>query len=155
MTSQQTTTVFNREQLILAHMPQVRLLANHIHARCPQQVDVEDLISAGVVGLIQAIDRFDPNRHCLLKTLADHRIRGAILDYLRQEDPLPRAIRQFAKQREAAQIRLEFSLGRRPDELELADALDLPISRYRTLDRIVRAALPLSIEDVLPSKTRC
>jgi RNA polymerase sigma factor (sigma-70 family) len=89
-----------REELILSHMPQVKLLAQRLHRRCTQ-VELDDLISAGTIGLIQAVDRFDPKRNLKLKTLAEHRIRGALLDYLRQIDPLPRTVRRFQKQRDA------------------------------------------------------
>jgi RNA polymerase sigma factor (sigma-70 family) len=92
-------TKSNREELILSHMPQVRLLARRLHRRCPQ-VELDDLISTGTIGLIRAIDRFDPNRNLKLKTLAEHRIRGAMLDYLRHIDPLPRSVRRFQKQRD-------------------------------------------------------
>lgn len=138
-----------REQLILLHLPQVELLARRMHVRCHQQVDLEDLTSAGIVGLIQAVDRFQPERRCLLKTLAEHRIQGAMLDYLRQLDPLPRSVRRFARQREEAQRTLDQRLHRAPEESEIADALDLSIERYRKLDRIVRAAEVRSL-DAMP-----
>jgi RNA polymerase sigma factor FliA len=89
-----------REELILSHMPQVKLLAQRLHRCCPH-VELEDLISAGTIGLIQAVDRFDPARNLKLKTLAEHRISGALLDYLRHIDPLPRDVRRFQKQRDA------------------------------------------------------
>ena len=114
------TTLSHREQLILAHLPQVRMLARRVHIRCHRQVEFDDLFQVGVLGLIQAVDRFQPERQCLLKTLADHRIRGAILDYLRQLDPLPRSIRRFVRRREETELRLERHLGRPPMEAELA-----------------------------------
>lgn len=89
-------TASYREELILSHMPQVQLLARRLHRRCPQ-VELDDLISTGTIGLIRAIDRFDPKRNLKLKTLAEHRIRGAMLDYLRHIDPLPRSVRRFKK----------------------------------------------------------
>lgn len=76
----------DREVLILSHLPQVELLARRQHRRCPQ-VELDDLISAGTVGLIQAVDRYDSSRNLKLKTFAEHRIRGALMDYLRQLDP--------------------------------------------------------------------
>lgn len=72
-----------RESLILDPLPQVELLARRLHRRCPQ-VELDDLIQAGTIGLIQAVDRYDESRGCPLKTIAEHRIRGALLDYLRQ-----------------------------------------------------------------------
>ena len=92
-------TPSHREELILSHMPQVKLIAHRLHRRCPQ-VEFDDLMSVGTIGLIQAVDRFDPDRHLKLKTLAEHRIRGALLDYLRHIDPLPRSVRRFQKQRD-------------------------------------------------------
>jgi len=89
-----------REELIVSHLPQVELLARRLHHRCPQ-VELEDLISAGTIGLIQAVDRFDPKRNVKLNTLAEHRISGAMLDYLRRIDPLSRDVRRFQKQRDA------------------------------------------------------
>ncbi len=75
-----------REQLILEHLPQVRLIARRIHERLPESVTLDDLISTGIVGLIKAIDRFDPTQNVKLKTYAEYKIRGAILDSLRSLD---------------------------------------------------------------------
>ncbi len=72
-----------REQMILEHLPQVRLIARRIHERLPESVSLDDLVSTGVVGLISAIDRFDPTHKVKLKTYAEYKIRGAILDSLR------------------------------------------------------------------------
>ncbi len=75
-----------RERLILEHLPQVRLIARRIHGRLPENVSLEDLVSAGIVGLIAAIDGYDPTHQVKLKTYAEHKIRGAILDALRGLD---------------------------------------------------------------------
>jgi RNA polymerase sigma factor (sigma-70 family) len=75
-----------REQLILEHLPQVRLIARRIHERLPESVSLDDLVSTGVVGLIAAIDRFDASHNVKLKTYAEYKIRGAILDGLRGLD---------------------------------------------------------------------
>jgi RNA polymerase sigma factor FliA len=117
-----------REALILAHMPQVALLARRQHRRCPQ-VELEDLISAGTIGLIQAVDRFDPTRGLKLKTLAEHRIRGAMLDYLRCLDPLPRNIRRFQKQRDSI-IATSSKQGEIPTPEELANTLGVQMRQY-------------------------
>ncbi len=82
----QSSTGFNvqdRERLILEHLPQVKLIARRIHDRLPESVSVDDLVSTGTVGLINAIDRFDPTQNVKLKTYAEYKIRGAILDSLR------------------------------------------------------------------------
>jgi RNA polymerase sigma factor FliA len=134
-----------REALILAHMPQVALLARRQHRRCPQ-VELEDLISVGTIGLIQALDRFDPNRGLKLKTLAEHRIRGALLDYLRCIDPLPRNVRRFQKQRDA--VVAEFSRsGEIPTAEEIATALGIPTQRYQQWSLMITASDTISIAD--------
>src|SRR5713226_865778 len=91
-----------RERLILEHLPQVRLIARRIHERLPESVTLEDLISTGTLGLIAAIDRFDPDQNVKLKTYAEYKIRGAILDSLRGLDWAPRQQRKRSKRIEAA-----------------------------------------------------
>ena len=137
----------NRDQLILDHLPQVELLARKLHRRCPQ-VELDDLISAGTIGLISAVDRFDPVRNCKLKTLAEHRIRGAMLDCLRQLDPLPRAVRQFQKRRDAVTTPSE-----NPTPDELATILGLPTRKVIQWSRIVRASKTIPFE-TLPESVR-
>jgi RNA polymerase sigma factor FliA len=143
-------TQSHREQLILAHMPQVELLARRLHRRCPQ-VELDDLISVGTVGLIQAVDRFDPSRNLKLKTLAEHRINGALLDYLRVIDPLPRTVRRFQKQRDA--LIAEFSsTGNTPSADQIAPTLGLSLQRYIRLSLMIIASDLISIEE--PSLAR-
>jgi len=138
-------TPSHREELILTHMPQVKLFAQRLYRRCPQ-AELDDLMSVATIGLIQAVDRFDPDRHLKLKTLAEHRIRGALLDYLRHIDPLPRSVRRFQKQRDA--VIDEFSVaGRVPSDANLAEALGVSTSKYITLSRMITAAEPISIHE--------
>jgi len=119
-----------REQLILEHLPQVRLIARRIHERLPESVNVDDLVSAGVVGLISAIDRFDAAHNVKLKTYAEHKIRGAILDSLRGLDWAPRQQRKRSKQIEAVIASMEQRLHRTPREEEIAAELGLSIEEY-------------------------
>ena len=119
-----------RERLILEHLPQVRLIARRIQERLPDNVALEDLISSGVIGLISAIDHFDPAHNVKLKTYAEYKIRGAILDSLRGLDWAPRQKRRRAKQIEAAIARLEQVLHRAPTEEEIASHLGVPIGDY-------------------------
>jgi len=81
-----------RERLILEHLPQVRLIARRIQERLPKNISLEDLVSTGVLGLISAIDNFDPSHNVKLKTYAEYKIRGAILDSLRGLDWAPRIL---------------------------------------------------------------
>src|ERR1041384_6563720 len=109
-----------RERLILEHLPQVRLIARRIQERLPENISLDDLISTGIVGLISAIDHFDPSHNVKLKTYAEYKIRGAILDSLRGLDWAPRQQRKKSKQIEAAVAELEQILHRAPSEEEIA-----------------------------------
>jgi RNA polymerase sigma factor for flagellar operon FliA len=119
-----------REQIILENLPQVRLIARRIHERLPESVSLEDLVSTGIVGLISAIDRFDPSLNVKLKTYAEYKIRGAILDSLRGLDWAPRQQRKRTKQIEAAITSAEQRLKRAPTEEEIANELQLTIDEY-------------------------
>jgi len=119
-----------RERLILEHLPQVRLIARRIHERLPESVNLDDLISTGTIGLIAAIDRFDPGHNVKLKTYAEYKIRGAILDSLRGLDWAPRQQRRRSKQIEAAIAAVEQRVHRAPTEEEIAQQLELSLEEY-------------------------
>jgi RNA polymerase sigma factor for flagellar operon FliA len=119
-----------RERLILEHLPQVRLIARRIQERLPDNVALEDLVSSGVIGLISAIDHFDPGHNVKLRTYAEYKIRGAILDSLRGLDWAPRQKRRRAKQIEAAIANAEQLLQRVPTEDEVAAQLGIPLEEY-------------------------
>jgi len=142
------STALDREQLILTHLPQVHLLALRQHRRCPPEVLLEDLISIGTMGLIQAVDRYDPRRKLKLKTLAEHRIRGAMLDYLRKLDPLPRSVRHFHRKREEVATCLQRHSGDAPLASEIAAELKLSLSRYQCLDCAAQGGIVLSLENM-------
>ncbi len=120
-----------REQLILEHLPQVKLIARRIHERLPVSVSLDDLISTGVIGLIAAIDRYDVRHDVKLKTYAEYKIRGAILDSLRGLDWAPRQQRKRAKLIEAAIASLEQQHQRTPSEEEIAGHLKLSVADYQ------------------------
>jgi RNA polymerase sigma factor for flagellar operon FliA len=120
-----------REALVLQHLPQVRLIAKRIHDRLPSHIAVDDLISAGVVGLIGAIDNFDPLLNVQLNTYAERRIRGAIMDSLREMDWAPRETRKKARLIGAAIHRAKQRLGREPLEEEIAAELDISPAEYQ------------------------
>jgi RNA polymerase sigma factor for flagellar operon FliA len=119
-----------RERLILEHLPQVRLIARRIQERLPKNICLEDLISTGVLGLISAIDNFDPAHNVKLKTYAEYKIRGAILDSLRGLDWAPRQKRRRTKQIEAAISTAEQRLKRAPSEEEIAAELAIRLEEY-------------------------
>jgi len=119
-----------REQLILEHLPQVRWIATRIHDRLPNNTSLEDLISVGIIGLINAIDSFDPSYNVQLKTYAEHRIRGAILDSIRGLDGIAPHKRKRAKQMQTAIAKLEQTLQRAPSEEEIAAELGQSLEDY-------------------------
>ncbi len=116
--------------LILEHLPQVRIIARRIHERLPESVSIEDLVSNGTIGLISAIDHFDSSQNVKLKTYAEHRIRGAILDALRGMDWAPRQKRRMSKRMEAAIAAAEQKFGRAPTEDEIAAQLGISTVEY-------------------------
>jgi RNA polymerase sigma factor for flagellar operon FliA len=122
-----------RERLLLEHLPQVRYIARRIHDRLPAQVPLEDLIHAGVVGLIDAVEKFDPSKNVQLKSYAKFRIRGAILDSLRELDWSPRHLRRKARQIEEAHLDLKLRLGRMASEPELAVELGMNLEEFQHL----------------------
>ena len=109
----------------------MRLIARKIHERVPDCICFDDLLSAGVIGLIHAIDNFDTRQNVRLKTYAEFRIRGAILDSLRETDWAPRLKRRQAREFEAAIGRAEQRLGRTPEEAEVAAERNLTVDEYR------------------------
>lgn len=125
-----TDAAAERERLILEHLPQVKLIASRIHERLPQSVALEDLISAGIIGLITAIDHFNPGLNVKLKTYAEYKIRGAILDSLRDLDWAPRNKRRKAKLIEAGILMAEKKHGRTPNEEEISAELGISLEEY-------------------------
>jgi RNA polymerase sigma factor for flagellar operon FliA len=144
-----------REKLILEHLPQVKLIARRIHERLPVSVSLDDLISAGVVGLIAAIDRYDASHDVKLKTYAEYKIRGAILDSLRGLDWAPRQQRRRAKLIEAAIALLEQTHHRMPTEEEIAKQLDLSVSDYQDWLSEVRGLTLGSLENAGTEEDGC
>ena len=139
-----------RERLILEHLPQVRLIARRIHERLPESVSLDDLISTGIVGLINAIDNFDSSHKVKLKTYAEYKIRGAILDSLRGLDWAPRQQRKKAKQIEAAIASVEQVVHRIPTEEEIAEELKISLVEYREWLVDVRGVNLGSLESASP-----
>jgi len=122
-----------RERLLHENLPEVRYIARRIHDRLPPHVPFDDLVHAGILGLIDAIDKYDPSRNVQLKSYARFRIRGAILDSLRQMDWSPRALRRQARRIEDAQRELTATLGHSPNEVEIAEHLGMPLNEYQQL----------------------
>lgn len=120
-----------RERLLLAHLPQVRSIALRMRGHLPPQVPGDDVFQAGVVGLIEAADHYNPRKDTGFSTYAQFRVRGAMLDNLRASDWSPRGLRRRGRQLERETARLRAKLGRSPDEFETARAMGMGIDEYR------------------------
>ena len=122
-----------RQRLLTEQLPQVRYIARRIHERLPRHVPLEDLVHAGVVGLIDALQKFDRGKHVQFGSYAKFRIRGAILDSLREMDWSPRDLRRQSRRMEEAHNKLRAQLGRNPSEPELAKELEITLPELQKL----------------------
>ncbi len=139
-----------RNRLILEQLPRVRLIAQRIHARLPHHVQLEDLVNTGVLGLIEALAKFDPRRKVELKSYASYRIRGAILDSLREQDWGSRALRHKGRQLEEARQQLRGRLGRAPSQTELAREIGIS---EKGLDELLNDLHGLSVTSLEGDRT--
>jgi RNA polymerase sigma factor for flagellar operon FliA len=121
-----------RERLIVQYAPLVKYVAGRIRAGLPPQVDQGDLISDGIIGLMDAIDKYEPERGLQFQTYAVRRIRGSIIDGLRRSDWVPRSVRDKLREIEAAQVTLERRLGRTPEDEEVAAELSISVTELRS-----------------------
>ena len=122
-----------RNLLLEHHRHLVRYVAERLHSKLPDKVELDDLMSAGTFGLMDAIEAFDPERGVKFETYCSPRIRGSILDELRSMDWVPRLVRARAHQLSRATQSLEAHLGRKPTEQETANELDLPPEEFEKL----------------------
>jgi RNA polymerase sigma factor for flagellar operon FliA len=130
-------TFCEREELAVKLLPLVKRVALEMRERLPQHVDLEDLAGAGVLGLLDAVRKFDARKHVKIETYARHRIRGAILDSLREMDPASRDMRKKNKAAEKIHRELQTTLGRPATDEEMAKALGVSLKRwYRTLQEL-------------------
>ncbi len=136
------------EALLKKYMPLVRYHAEDLMRRLPQQVEIEDLVQAGVVGLLEAAGRYDPAREAQFATFVGYRIRGAMLDFLRAHDWMPRTLRGAAKDIQEAIRILEQRYGRPATEEEIAAELGISVDEYRKRLEQVRAMSVVSFEDL-------
>lgn len=120
-----------REKLILHYVPLVRRVVARLDINPASELDTSDLISHGLVGLIEAVERFDPARGVAFETYASARVRGSVIDALRNLDLLPRSIRRRATQVENAISRLQVELGESPNDQQVAEALEMTVTAYR------------------------
>lgn len=123
----------NKDSLLTEHMPLVKRLAHHMKAKLPPSVEVDDLVQAGMIGLLDAINRYEETHGAQFETYAVMRIRGAMLDELRSSDWMPRTLRQDMRKIENAMAVLQQKLGRPPAESEVAKSLKLSLEDYQEM----------------------
>lgn len=155
------TEAQDRNELILQYAPLIKYIAHRLAMRLPSHISIDDLISAGVIGLMDALTKFDPDKKVEFKTYAEFRIRGAMLDELRSMDWAPRSVRQKASQIEKAINQLEKKKGRAVEDEEIASEMGLSLDAYyETLkglhglspldrDEVQRRYPHLSLEDIM------
>ena len=128
-----STDYRERDATVIKHLPLVRAIACRVRESLPVQVELDDLVHAGILGLFDAVQKYDPSKKVVFHLYAKHRIRGAILDSLRQLDWASRDLRKRHKQIEAMTQRLSSQLGRVPSESELAREMGVSLTRWRKL----------------------
>lgn len=148
----QTENLYNdnqllREQLIVEYLPFVKRIVYRIAAGLPPNIEIDDLISAGIIGLIQALERFDAGSGNKFTTYASFRIRGAVLSELRSRDFLSRSNRRKIRELERVYIRLEQKLGREPGEHELAEKLGMNLDQVREIKKIASMSF-VTLEEI-------
>ena len=136
-----------KDKLISEYAPLIKFIAQKIAVRLPSNIELDDLISAGVIGLMDAIDKYDSSRDNKFKTYAEFRIRGAILDELRAQDWVPRSIRDKAKLLDRTIVALESEFGRSATDEEIAKALNVSMDEFHSLVNQVRPVSLLSIDE--------
>lgn len=137
-----------RDELILEYLPLVKFVASRIAARLPSQVEIDDLTNAGVLGLIDAIEKFDETRKIKFKTYAEFRVKGAILDELRALDWAPRSTRQKAHRLEAAYSELEGRLGRPAENHEIIEFMGITFDEFYDLLREAAGISLISLDEI-------
>jgi len=141
-----------REQMILEHLKQVESIAKRICRKIPACIELDDLVSAGILGLINAIEKFDPEHGVKLKTFAEHRIRGAILDSLRDLDWAPRDLRHKNRNMQTVCSSLEQRLGRAATDEEKSDAMGINLNELHRLTDGIERMQVRSLETMLHSE---
>ena len=138
----------NRDEVLRRHLPLVRRVVQRLAARKPPHIEIDDLVSWGIVGLLDAIKKYDPRKEASFPTYAQFRIRGAVLDHLRSLDWVPRSVRQKASLIEKVAHGLEGTLGRPPTEEEIAEELGVSLDDYQELLARIGEMTLFSIEDL-------
>lgn len=135
-----------KEQVIKDFLPYIKYTALRLLHRIPPQLTMDDLVSVGIMGLLDSIDNYEPSR-AKLKTYAEFRIKGAMLDELRAFDPAPRSLKEKVNEIKSMYVRLEKKLGRPPEDNEVVEALDITIEDYYKVLGDAHGVITLRFED--------
>jgi RNA polymerase sigma factor FliA len=146
--SRPALTVDERNAMVEEHLPLVKYIASRIAGRLPSHIEIDDLTNAGVIGLIDAVEKFDPARKIKFKTYAEFRIKGAILDELRALDWLPRSTRQKASRIERAFSEMEQQLGRSASDHEIVEHLGVSFEEYHQMLVEARGVRLISLDEM-------
>lgn len=136
----------SRNTLLVHYLPLVKYTAERLHSRFPRSIDVDDLYSVGILGLMDAVEKFDPSRHVSFETYGVRRIQGSILDDFRKTDQVPRLVRDHAQQLQKVTQKLEAVFGRAPADEELADELGMDMDEFYHFQRDANASIFLSLD---------
>jgi RNA polymerase sigma factor for flagellar operon FliA len=137
----------SRQELITAYIPLVRKTAYRLVARLPRHVEVEELVSIGMLGLINAVDRYDPEQAVSFPLFAKIRVQGAILDALREQDWVPRSVRDLGHRLNDVRAQLRVALDREPNDAEMAQAMGMPVEALQEVEARVAPRVVLSTEE--------
>jgi RNA polymerase sigma factor for flagellar operon FliA len=142
-----------KDKLLLEYAHLVKFIAHRLAVNLPSSVDRNDLTSAGILGLIKAVETFEPERGFKFETYAAHKIRGAILDELRALDWVPRSVRQKARDLQKTYAKLENELGRLPYDDEVCESLGISLKEFEDLLSDVAPATLISLEEAMPDRS--
>lgn len=152
-TYEETKSEKVREKILMKYLPLVRQIAGGIIGKLPSSVSVDDLIDAGVIGLLESIDRFDTNAAVKFETYAYTRVRGAMMDELRKMDWAPRSLREKSKRVEEAYKTLVKRHGRQPDQDEIANELEVPIEKFHQINKEIVGVNLMSLDQEVTSNS--
>lgn len=138
----------DQDAVITSFMPLVKRVVRRLAGRLPSDVDIKEMLNSGIIGLVDALEKYDPTHETNFATYAQFRIRGAILDSFRSQDWVPRSLRHKASKLEDAFLRLEQKLGRQADDAEIAEELGVDMEEYRQMLQDVSGAIMLSFEEL-------
>ncbi len=148
----ETDSKIAKDKLLVEYAHLVKYITNRLAINLPKSVDRNDLTSAGVIGLIKAVETFEPERGFKFETYAGHKIRGAILDELRALDWVPRSVRQKSRELQKVFAKLENELGRAPYDDEVCESMNITIQEYEEMLAEVTPTTIISLEEAMPDR---